>query len=327
MTTDQSISLPHVGLVPDAATTIAPVASRWSYQQAFSRNLGLISSDEQQRLSAARIAIAGLGGVGGVHLATLARLGVGRFTIADPDHFDTANFNRQYGAKTRTLGRSKADVMAEEVRAINPEVRLTVMCDAVTPDNLGEFFEGADLFVDGVDFFSIAARRMLFAEARRRGIWALTAGPVGFSTAWLSFDPQGMSFDKYFDLHDQQTAAEQLLSFAVGLAPRATHLRYLDLASLDAAKRQAPSAGLACQLASGVAAAEALKILLGRGPLRPAPCYFQFDAYRQTLRKGRLWRGNRHPLQRLKRYVLRRRLADQIAAFENPTGASRKGNR
>ena len=112
-----------------------------------------------------------------------------------------------------------------------------------------------------------------------------------------------MSFDRYFDLHDGMDRLDQLVAFAVGLTPRATHLRYLDLSRVDLGTGAAPSVALACQLAAGVAAAETLKILLGRRPLRPAPCYAQFDAYRGLLR----W-GNRGPLQRLKRLVLRRRV-------------------
>jgi len=148
----------------------------------------------------------------------------------------------------------------------------------------------------------------LFAEAARRGLWAVTAGPVGFGTAWLSFDPNGMSFDKYFNLNDNQKINDQILSFAVGMAPRAAHASYFDLNYVDFNERTGPSLGLACNLASGVATAEALKILLKRGKLNPAPCYFQFDAYQQKLHKGRLRLGNRHPLQRLKRYMLRKRL-------------------
>jgi hypothetical protein len=70
----------------------------------------------------------------------------------------------------------------------------------------------------------------------------------------------------------------------------------------------APSVGLACQLSSGITAVETAKIILGRKPLRPAPCYAQFDGYRGLLRRGRLPWGNRGPLQRLKRWILRRRL-------------------
>src|SRR5207248_4307002 len=80
----------------------------WSYEQAFARHSGLLTDAEQSKLRNSRVAIVGLGGVGGIHLATLARLGIGAFHIADPDTFELANFNRQYGANTQTLGRSKA---------------------------------------------------------------------------------------------------------------------------------------------------------------------------------------------------------------------------
>ena len=69
----------------------------FSYSDAFSRNLGWITSDEQEILRGKRIAIAGLGGVGGFHLTTLTRLGVGAFTLAELDRFELANFNRQMG--------------------------------------------------------------------------------------------------------------------------------------------------------------------------------------------------------------------------------------
>ncbi len=287
----------------------APNASAsWSYDTAFCRNRGLIGRDEQEKLRTSRVAIAGLGGVGGVHLATLARLGIGAFHLADPDRFEAANFNRQHGANTATLGRSKAEVMAETAAAINPQADLRVFPEAITEENVGAFLHGVDVFVDGIDFFAIEARRLLFREARRRGIWSVTAGPIGFSTAWLVFDPRGMAFDDYFDLHSGMGRWEQIIAFAVGLAPRATHLRYLDLSAVDPQSGRGPSAGLACQLCAGMAAAETMKILLDRSPIRSAPYFSQFDAYRGILRTGRLWWGNRHPLQRLKRWYLRRRL-------------------
>jgi hypothetical protein len=115
-----------------------------------------------------------------------------------------------------------------------------------------------------------------------------------------------MSFDAYFDLDDSMTRLDQLVAFATGLAPRATHRRYMDLTKVDGSRRHAPSAGLACQLCGGVVAAEVVKILLDRSPILPAPWYFQFDPYRLVFRKGRLRGGNRHPLQRLKRWLTRR---------------------
>jgi molybdopterin/thiamine biosynthesis adenylyltransferase len=280
----------------------------FSYQEAFARHLGLLSPEEQNRLRSSRVAIAGMGGVGGIHLITLARLGIGAFHIADPDQFELANFNRQYGATLRGLGRRKAEVMAEEARAVNPDLELRVFSEAITPDNVGEFLDGVDVFVDGIDFFEMDARRLVFREARRSGTWAITAGPIGFSAAWLVFSPTGMSFDDYFDFQDRMDRADQLVAFLVGLTPRATQRAYLDLTQVDPRVGRGPSAGLACHLCSGVVAAEILKILLGRSPIRPAPWYFQFDSYRQRFCKGRLFGGNRHPWQRVKRKILRSRL-------------------
>ena len=148
----------------------------------------------------------------------------------------------------------------------------------------------------------------MFREARHRGIWALTAGPIGFSAAWLTFSPKGMSFDEYFDIRDGMDPGDRLVSFIVGLAPKPTHLAYFDLSQVDPQSGRGPSSGLACQLCSGVVAAEVLKILLGRSPIHPAPWAFQFDAYSQKLRKVNLRWGNRHPLQRLKRRLLKTRL-------------------
>lgn len=203
-----------------------------------------------------------------------------------------------------------------QARAINPDVQLDVFAERITPANVAAFLVGVDVLVDGIDFFALDARRLLFHEARKRGIWAVTAGPLGFSTSWLVFDPAGMSFDDYFDLHDGQDALTQLASFAVGLAPRATHLSYLDLSQVDLQAGRGPSLGLACQLCAGVAAAEVVKILLGRGPVDAAPAFSQFDAYRRVLRQGRLRGGNRHPWQRLKRWWLLRRLQAALAARE-----------
>lgn len=279
-------------------------STRWSYEEAFSRNLGLIRPEEQAKLRTCRVAIAGIGGVGGIHLVTLARLGVGRFTIADPDRFEVANTNRQYGATASTLDQSKVSVMAEVARQINPEVDLRTFTDPIGSDNVGDFLRDADLFVDGIDAFEVDARRVIFRQAATQGIYAVTAGPIGFGTAWLIFDPKGMSFDRYFDLSDRMEQIEKVSAFLVGVAPILISRAYMDLSYLSAGKRQGPSAGLACQLAAGVVGAEALKIFLKRGRLRCAPGYHQFDPYVGRLIVGTLRGGNRHPLQRLKRWYL-----------------------
>lgn len=294
--------------VSSPATTSAGV--EFCYEEAFSRHEGLLTAEEQQKLRNSRVAIIGMGGVGGVHLITLARLGIGKFTIADPDVYELANFNRQYGANMRTLGRSKVDVMAEEALAINPELDIRKINAPIGEENVDEFLDGADILVDGVDFFAIDARRLVFREARSRGLWGVTAGPHAFGTAWLVFDPGGMSFDEYFDFRDGMSAQEQIEAFAVGCCPSPIHLAYLDLSKyFRPGMRAGASVSFACQLSSGIVGAEVMRILTGRGGVRPAPCFTQFDAYRQELARGRIRGGNRHPLQRAKRWWLRRQLA------------------
>ncbi|QEF99660.1 tRNA threonylcarbamoyladenosine dehydratase [Stieleria maiorica] len=280
----------------------------WDYDDAFCRNRGLISPEEQQRIRQCRVAIPGMGGVGGLNLMTLARMGVGKFRVADADSFNVGNFNRQFGALRENIGRPKVEVLAASAQAVNPEAEIDALNGFVSEENIGTFLEGVDLVVDSLDFFAFDARRMLFREAHARGIWAITAGPVGFSTIWLAFDPNGMSFDSYFDLKDGMTPADQFAAMAVGLAPRPTHLPYFDYSYIDYNSGSAPSVSAACRLASGVVGVEAVKILLGRGKVRAAPCYNQFDAYRYIHRKGWIPMGNRNPIQRIKRRILRQRM-------------------
>jgi molybdopterin/thiamine biosynthesis adenylyltransferase/ubiquinone/menaquinone biosynthesis C-methylase UbiE len=286
-------------------------ASKWTYEEAFKRNRGLISAAEQEILRNSRVAIAGMGGVGGVHLVTLARLGIGKFTIADPDIFEVANFNRQYGATVSDLGRNKAVVMARVARDINPTLDICVMPEAIGAGNVDEFLDGADVFVDGLDFFSIDARRLVFQRAAELGVWAITAGPMGLGTAWLTFDPKGMSFDEYFDLSKRMDAIDKLVTFAVGLTPGALHLPYMDLSHANVLERTGPSASPGCQLASGVVGVETVAALLRRTTCTAAPVYKQFDAYRSRFRTGRLPRGNRGAIQMVKRLALRQRVTGE----------------
>lgn len=289
-----------------AATPIVPTGFAWSYDEAFARNRGLISAEEQEKLRTSHVAIAGMGGVGGVHLVTLARLGIGQFSIADYDTFEVANFNRQYGATVENLGKSKVDAMADVARSINPEVELRILRCPITKDNVDEFLDGVDVVLDGIDFFNIEARRVLFRAAREKRLWAITAGPIGFSAAWLAFDPNGMTFDAYFGIRDGMSEREKLAAFAVGLTPRAPQRHYFDLSQVNLESQSGPCCTIACQICSGVAAAEVLKILLNRGNLRAAPHYAQFDMYLSRFYRGRVTFGTRVFLKLARRWLLRR---------------------
>lgn len=280
----------------------------FSRAEAFERNRGLISAEEQERLARSSIAIAGCGGVGGLHAHTLARLGIGRFRIADADTFSLPNFNRQVGATVETLGKNKAEVTAQMIRSINPEANVEVIDGNITAKNVDDFLHSVDLALDGLDFFAMPVRRCLFGAAGRAAIPALTAAPLGFSATLHVFAPGGMSFDEYFDLNDQQPLFDQLVRFFVGLAPAGLHLSYMDLAAIDIKTGRGPSTVIGTQVAAALAGTEATKVLLQRGMRHVAPSYLQFDCYRHVLRKRRLRGGNRNWLQRLRLAIVTKKL-------------------
>ena len=126
----------------------------------------------------------------------------------------------------------------------------------------------------------------------------------------LIFSPhEGMSFDEYFNIVDGMKPQDQYLSFALGLAPRATHIKYMDLSRVDLESKAGPSLNIACQICSGMAATEAVRIILNKGKVKPVPHFFQFDPYLQKYRKGKLCMGNRNPVQRIKLKVVKKLLA------------------
>jgi nitroreductase len=288
------------------------------YGEAFVRNLGWLTHGEQESLRGRRVAIAGMGGVGGGHLLALARLGVGAFTIADLDCFDLPNLNRQAGAFVSTMGQPKAETLATMARDVNPELRLRIFHEGVTPGNLEEFLGGADLFVDGLDFFALDIRRHAFARCRELGIPALTAAPIGMGVGLLAFMPLGMSFEEYFRL-EGEPEEEQYLRFLLGVAPAGLHRAYLaDPSRVDLANHRGPSTGAACLLCAGAVAAMATRILLLRGDVEAAPVHHHYDAYRQRFAKTRLPRGNAGPVQRLKLAVARRQFRAMLQAPRPP---------
>lgn len=280
----------------------------FDYRTAFSRNLGWVTEQEQSALRNARVAIAGMGGVGGIHLLTLARLGIGKFNISDFDVFEQVNFNRQAGAAMSTLGRSKVEVMAEQALDINPELDIRTFAEGVNEENLDDFFKDVDLYVDGLDFFVFEAREAVYRACERHKIPAVIAAPLGMGVAVVNLLPGKMTFESFF-CFSGASHQEKALRFLLGLSPAMLQRGYLaDRSKVDFVGQRGPSTPMACQLCAGAAATEALKILLKRGEVLAAPHGYQFDAYRNKI--SRTWRpwGNSNPIQRLGLAIARRQL-------------------
>ena len=284
------------------------INKHFDYNQAFSRNIGWLTESEQHFLKTRRVAIAGMGGVGGSHLLTHCRLGVEKFNIADFDRFELANFNRQAGATLPHLNQPKADTLSKLARAINPELDIKVFDQGISENNIDEFLEGVDIYIDGLDFFVLDIRQKVFARCYEKGIPAVTAAPLGMGAAVLNFMPAKMSFEEYFRLQGLPPM-EQQIRFLIGLSPAMLQRSYLaDQGRVDFIKQKGPSTPMACDICAGMAATSTLKILLNHGRIVTAPYGLQFDAYRNKMVKT--WRpwGNNNPIQRLVYLFVRQQL-------------------
>ncbi len=161
------------------------------YEEAFARNLGWVTEGEQQRLRDRTVGIAGLGGVGGSHLLTLTRLGIGGFHLADPDTFELANLNRQAGASLDSLGRGKLESLSEMARRINPGLRLSGFPEGVTENNLDTFLDDVDLVLDGLDFFLLDIRRPVVHPLRSTGDTGYHRCPTGYGGGPVGLPARG----------------------------------------------------------------------------------------------------------------------------------------
>lgn len=281
----------------------------FKYDEAFSRNLGLVTAQEQDILKSKTIAIAGMGGVGGSHLLALVRMGIENFHIADMDTFELVNFNRQAGATTETLGKLKAEEMKKRAMEINPRCKIKLFPDGINAENLDAFLDGVDVYLDGLDFFVLDIRGQVFKKCREKGIPAVTAGPIGLSTAYIIFNPKGMSFEQYFQLKGKDKF-EKALSFLVGLTPRLPQKgHFVDYSYVNFKEGKGSSLSPACFACSAVAAAEIFKILLKRGTTKYAPWVHQFDMYDNNYYKVYNWLGNKNPLNRLKIKIVKHKMS------------------
>jgi tRNA A37 threonylcarbamoyladenosine dehydratase len=121
------------------------------------------------RLQAARVLLAGLGGVGSFAAEALARAGIGALTLVDFDCVAPSNLNRQLVALSSTLGRKKVEVMGERVHEINPECRLTLVDQFLAADEMPQLLSGGfDWVIDAID--SLNSKVALIADARALGI-------------------------------------------------------------------------------------------------------------------------------------------------------------
>ncbi len=273
------------------------------YKEAFSRNIGLLTPEQQEKLRNSTVAIPGLGGAGGIYATTFARLGFGKFRIADLDVFEIVNMNRQQAASVDVLGQPKVEVVKKMITSINTSAEVRVYPQGINEGNIDEFLEGVDIALDGIDFFEIEARRIFYKAAERHNVFVLMAGPIGFGSSMLIFDPKGMSFDKYFDITDKMSDDEKYIRFGLGLTPSLLQRKYFKPDAVKWKTRKAPSLVTGTLLCANLVSTEALRILFGE-KARVVPSSLHFDPYMRKLKKVWMPLGNRNPIQKIKRIII-----------------------
>lgn len=138
----------------------------------------LVSTDGLQRLRSAHVCVVGIGGVGSWTVEALARSGVGALTLVDLDEVCVTNINRQLHALDGTVGRAKVEVMAERVRLINPECRVTAVAEFFTEANSARLLAPDFSFVvDAID--AVANKCRLLALCRERKLPVISCGAAG----------------------------------------------------------------------------------------------------------------------------------------------------
>ncbi len=146
--------------------------------EAFLREAMFYGQDALDRLSQAHVMILGIGGVGSYGAEAIARAGVGQITLVDNDTVGLTNLNRQLCALHSTLGKYKSDVMAERIRDINPNCRVTSLPLLYQDDNKETFFSlEPDYIVDAIDL--VSCKLSLIQTAKARNIPIISAMGTG----------------------------------------------------------------------------------------------------------------------------------------------------
>lgn len=202
------------------------------------RNHDAISEEEQKTLATKRVLVVGCGGLGGMVIECLARIGVGQLRVVDGDVFEESNLNRQLLSSTMNLGRPKTLAAQQRVMAVNPLVEVDAMQADLTTENASELLAECDAAVDCLD--TIPSRLLLQEAAKSAGI-PLVHGAVA---GWIG------------RICVIQPGEDQL------------NLLYPDLGETQGEEKQAGTLAFTASLTASWQAAETVKLLLGKPGLQ-----------------------------------------------------------
>ena len=145
----------------------------------FSRTQLLLGKEAMDKLQNSRVAVFGIGGVGGYVCEALVRSGVGEFDLVDDDKVCLTNLNRQIIATRKTVGKYKTEVMKERILEINPDAKVNIHNCFFLPENADDFpFEEYDYVVDAVD--TVTAKIALVMKAKEKNVPIISSMGAGY---------------------------------------------------------------------------------------------------------------------------------------------------
>ncbi len=261
-----------------------------NYDESFSRNMGLLSLEDQMVLRQSRIAVLGLGGLGGPCFEILVRTGIGAFHIADHDVFEASNKNRQIHAKNSTLGRKKIDVAEGSALDINEEL-IIKKYEAVDESNIADILTGCSAVVHGIDRLKpciISARRARALDIPIVEGWALPFGNVRVLTRATP------SMEEVYRLPTvgkaiSEISDEEFQQFEMMIIEQLAEIEgirayYGADTLLRISRGQTPSFAPMVWFTSVMIAIEVVKICLRRGQLALGPRFKIYDPFEHQSR-------------------------------------------
>lgn len=164
------------------------------YEESFKRNIGVISCLEQEKLRHARVTVVGAGGVGGIALLQLARMGIGSIHVIDQDIFEASNLNRQMLSSVSRIGSKKVETAADLLKDINPSIDIRVTHEFITEENAADLLKDTDVIVDATD--NLVARVVIHRTAFQLNIpsiWIAVTPP--FRGGVMSLTPDSVPYE------------------------------------------------------------------------------------------------------------------------------------
>lgn len=229
------------------------------YWEMLTRQMPLVSESEQKKFKNAKITVIGCGGIGGLTIEMLARMGVGELVLVDEDAFDMTNLNRQTLSTHSNIGQLKSEVAAKRVKEINPYVNVTSYNEHVDEANIDKLIEESRIAIDALD--NVLTRVIVSRKARQHKIPFIHGAVHGTLGQITTFLPNTISYEEMFNLPSlnrdlTEDTMESLKNVTSGTPP---------------------VIGPTPNLVSCLEAMEAFKIITGIGKVTVAPKLLTFD--------------------------------------------------